>query len=359
MNTMESMNEGLNELKNGAVETEGARSTFSAGKDQMYQYGDTALEDISAANEQLKDMIPYFKTGQKMTRDLNNDIGALVNTLEDLEGPLEDTGDSAYSMRNDLKALQSMLNTLNGQIGTTLTNMGAVAAAGEASDYEKAQLQGAAAMASTLANYSGNINSLLSESADMGKTVNEITNTTQDLIDDTEDLDNTLDDYEDDIIDLLGDCKKLTKHMNNSIDSSVTFLTYSKALIQVSGDKLDGAAASSLKGLIDVLDKSIIGLGSISSMRHANNTIKETLDDEIDKFEDENKFLNLDANADLISFTSDKNPAPESIQIILRTEEISLDDGNDGQIDLETEKADIGIIERIKNLINKILEIFQ
>jgi putative membrane protein len=358
MNTMESMNEGLSELKNGAAGTEDARSTFSAGKYQMYQYGDTALDDISEANEQLNNMIPYFKTGQKMTRDLNNDIGNLVNTMGELKAPLEDTSDSAYTMRNDLKALQNMVNALNGQIGTTLPNLGAVAAAGGATPYEATQLQGQAGMAGTLDNYSDNINSLLSETADMAKTTSEIAGITQDLIDETEDLDNTLDDYEDDLIDILGDCKKLTKLMNNSIDSSVTFLTYSKALLQVSGDKLDIATASSLKGLNDVLDKSIIGLGSISSMRNANNTIKDAIDREFDKFENENKFLNLDAKADLISFTSNENPAPESIQIILRTKEISLNDKNGDNSDLETEKADIGVFGRIKNLFNRIMGIF-
>jgi len=357
MNTMESMNEGLNDLKTGSVGTEDARSTFSAGKDQMYKYGDTALEDIAAVNIQLEKLIPYFKTGQNMTRDLNKKIGSIVDTMEQLQDPLADASSSLETTEEDLEALQNMLNTLNGQIETTLTNLGDVASMGLATPYEATQLQGQAEMAATLANNSENIDSLLSETAAMAQTTNEIINITQDLIDETANLDNTLDSYNDDLIDLLGDCQTLTKLMNNSIDSSLTFSKYSKNLLQVSGDKLDNATASSLKGLTSVLDKSILGLTSVSTMRNANNTIKMTLDKEFDKFEKENKFLNLDPKAGLISFTSDKNPAPASIQIILRTAEISLDAGNASKMDMETEKADIGFFGRIKNLFKKIMEI--
>jgi hypothetical protein len=74
-----------------------------------------------------------------------------------------------------------------------------------------------------------------------------------------------------------------------------------------------------LQGLTAVLDKSILGLSTVTSMRAANDTIKKTIDDEFAKIEEENNFLNLDATAELISFTSDKNPPPTSIQIVLRT----------------------------------------
>ena len=52
--------------------------------------------------------------------------------------------------------------------------------------------------------------------------------------------------------------------------------------------------------------------------------MKSTLDEQIDKFEDENNFLNIDPEAEKISFTSSKNPSPNSVQIVLRTDEISM-----------------------------------
>lgn len=357
MNTMESMNEGLNLLKSGSEGAEDARKTFSAGKGQMYQYGDKALEDITAANDQLKEMVPYFKIGKRMTRDLNRDIGSLVTTLNQLKNPLNNMGDSAETTREDLEALQTMMETLNTQLGTTLYELQTVAET--ATPFELTGLMGAGQMAGTLMEYEDNLNSLMAETTSMADTIREITDITRDLIDEAEDLEDTLNDYEDDILDLLDDCRSLTTLLNNSIDSSVTFLTYSKALLQASGDKLDDASAQGLQGLSDVLDKSILGLDSIKTTREANEIIKSTIDRELDKFEKENQFLNLDARAGLISFTSEKNPAPTSIQIILRTEEISLDDGNDEGTDLEFPKENIGVWARLKNLFYKIGEIFK
>jgi ABC-type transporter Mla subunit MlaD len=359
LNTMDSMSSGLSDLKTGVEGTEDARSTFSAGKDQMYKYGDTALEDLDATNQQLKKLIPYFKTGQNMTRDISKKIDNIVDTMQQLQDPLTDASSSLDTTHEDLESLQDMLNTLNGQIEDTLTNLGDVASVGMATPYEGTQLQGEAEMAQTLGENSDKIDSLLAEAAAMTETTNEIISITQDLIDQTADLDNTLDSYNDDLIDLLGDCQTLTKLMSNSLDSSLTFLKYSKNLVQVSGDKLDNASASSLKGLTDILDKSILGLGSIPTMRNANNTIKMTLDREFDKFEKENQFLNLDATASLVSFTSDKNPPPSSAQIILRTKEISLDSGKSGISDLEPGKTNVGFVARIKNLWKKIVEIFK
>lgn len=356
LNTLESTKEGLNLLKSGSEGVEDARQTFSAGKGQMYQYGDKTLEDITAANDQLEKMIPYFKIAKRMTRDLNRDIESMTNSLNQLRTPLGNMGDSAATVEEDLEDLQAMLDTLNDQLGGTLYGMQAVA--DTATPFEQTGLMGAGQMAGTVMEYDDTIDSLMAETASMAGTLSEITDLTRDLIDETDDLGDTLNNYEDDILDLLDDCRSLTTLLNTSIDSSVAFLTYSKTLLQASADQLDDASAQGLQGLIGVLDKGILGLDSVKNIREANQIVKNTIDREFDKFEKENQFLNLDAKADLISFTSDKNPAPTSIQIILRTKEISLDNGEDHGLDLEFPKEKVGFWARIKELFRRIAEIF-
>jgi len=257
-------------------------------------------------------------------------------------------------MKSDLAALDNMLAELNTQIETAL----AAAGAAVSTPFEGAQVQGWANIAGVLARYSANIASLSAEMQDMGSTAKEMINITQDLIRETDDLHDTMNDYYPDTLNLIADCQKLTTTLSQSIDSTVTFLTYTKWLVQTSGDLFDEASKASLQGMSDVLENSIRGLGSIPTMRNANDTIKRTIDQEFDKYEDENKFLNLDADAALVSFTSDNNPAPASIQVILRTEEISLDDTDNNPSDLETKKKDIGFIGRIKNLFSQILSLF-
>mgnify|MGYP001023975062 CR=1 FL=1 len=350
LKTMASMNYGLGELKSGTTGMEDARSAFSSGKSQMYEDFDKTLEDLNVVSNQLENLIPYFRTGQRMIRSINNDIDDITDTLGDYEDSLDDTDDSITVTQGDLAALGSLLNTLNTQMGVMLTDMAAAAAPpGGATLYDIAELQGKAAMAAALSGHMDKIRSLLAETIKLGNTVKDIIGVTNDLIDDLDDAGDTFGRYEDDLIDLLDDTEKLTVLVNSSLSGMITYLTYSKSLIQQVEGILDPALEKSLRGMTDLLEKSLRNMDDIETLRNANSTVKNTIDEQFDKFEDENQFLNLDAEAELQSFTSDKNPPPASIQVILRTQEISLD-SEDGIKDLETEKPDKGVLARLINV---------
>ena len=85
--------------------------------------------------------------------------------------------------------------------------------------------------------------------------------------------------------------------------------------------------------------------------------MKTTLDEQLDKFEEENNFLNMDPEAEMISFTSEKNPEPNSLQIIVRTDEISEDTSPTDISDEESgETADEGPFQRMWNVFVKIFQ---
>ena len=91
--------------------------------------------------------------------------------------------------------------------------------------------------------------------------------------------------------------------------------------------------------------------------------MQSTLDEQIDKFEDENNFLNIDPEAEKISFTS-SNPSPNSVQIVLRTDEISDDDESADISDQEADgSSEEGPLKRMWNvlvaIVKAIIEIFQ
>lgn len=108
--------------------------------------------------------------------------------------------------------------------------------------------------------------------------------------------------------------------------------------------------------------KSLSVLDSTSSMRKAGRTMKDTMDNEWNDMEDDNNFLNMDPNAEKVSFTSDENAEPNTLQIIMRTEEISVDDDAE-LLDAETAKADVNPLERMWNMlvqmVRAIIEIFK
>ena len=90
--------------------------------------------------------------------------------------------------------------------------------------------------------------------------------------------------------------------------------------------------------------------------------MKEAIDKEWDDLDGDTRFLNMDPNAEKVSFTSDENAEPNTLQIIMRTEEISADDDAE-LLDAETEKADVNPLERMWNMlvqmVKAIIEIFK
>ena len=102
--------------------------------------------------------------------------------------------------------------------------------------------------------------------------------------------------------------------------------------------------------MIQILQKSLDSIGKTSTIRSANNTIHDTMNNEIDKLENKSNLLNLDADAKPVSFTSSKNGSPSSIQVVLRTEEISKDKSSDSVKDVEPAEQNVGPWVRIGNL---------
>ena len=65
--------------------------------------------------------------------------------------------------------------------------------------------------------------------------------------------------------------------------------------------------------------------------------------------------LNMDNSLALQSFTSDKNPAPSSLQFIVRTDDISVDDMAETQAEVASQD-DGGVWQRIVKIFKKIAE---
>lgn len=120
------------------------------------------------------------------------------------------------------------------------------------------------------------------------------------------------------------------------------------------GAQAGQSAHQIMQGLAEVLDKSIKGLAVTNSLKDSGNIMHDTLDNQIDKLDANSNILSLDPDAKLISFTSSKNNTPESIQVILRTQEISLMKNAPGQWDAEAKKADRGFFGRIIDIFIKI-----
>lgn len=221
---------------------------------------------------------------------------------------------------------------------------------------------------SFLTNY---IETLKSLNVDAGDTGKALISNSQELLQKANSVMDTVDSMaswtdetvREDVQTLITQLTDLIGATEMTLSATQAALTSMRTTMELTEDTLSSSLTLTLNGLTGVMHSGVGIADGVDVMRDAKNTIKDAVDDELDEIEEEHNFLNLDVTESFPSFTSDKNESPNSIQIIMRTAEITADDDVDNVTDIEVPREDIGIWGRFKavfvNLWNKILGIFQ
>ena len=158
----------------------------------------------------------------------------------------------------------------------------------------------------------------------------------------------------------------LTKTATSSIDKTTDLMSSTTKALSTSYDLMntansvlrsvrsqaDASTQTTINSLLDTLGK-LSGSTASGQMQTATNSIHSAVKDAETDLEDDTNVLNIDTSADLESVTSSMNPSPSSLQFILRTEEISVDDDDDDGIS-DQDAADEGVFARICNIFKKL-----
>lgn len=199
-------------------------------------------------------------------------------------------------------------------------------------------------MARTLSN-------MMDDFADAAQYTGELTDEMVFLIEDVKALNDSLDMYYPDLQSALDDSIELVNRTTEALDSGIGTMTILQNTLKDSSGDLDAAARESLRGTMELLDRSLSVLDSTASMRQAGRTMKDVVDEQLDQFDTENRFLFMDPSAEKESFTSEKNQAPRTLQIVLRTDEISLGDEEHKSADAETAEEPVSPLRRMWNVL--------
>ncbi|MGN0988349.1 MAG: hypothetical protein ACI4OO_11020 [Otoolea sp.] len=479
LESMESMRQDVVRVSGGLSDLDQGRSVISGKRKQIEALSTQAIADLNSVTQQTAVLIPYLETAKNAVTDINYNMDAISNTLEDTEDELDRLYDRLKSLKNSLNSvadqlekgispeeeqlllqmignetaeISQILGSLEGMLGggrtfseeveedledleesleqsdafryertahaatesqvnafgteedgglLTTGPSGLLGSGGVndedfeewseeldpyADEVEEAlqALSGTSYPAAVRALLSGSrslyeggteliagvhaavirINQTCAGAADLASgtasTVSALRGVTDELInlmDDSRVLIATMDGYVPSILDSLSDTQELLNCLTRALNSTYNLLSVVNQTLISAGDSLDAGTRESLKGLQQMMEKSVSMLDAVSEIRGAGREMKQTLDDELDEFEEENQFLNLDPEADMISFTSAKNPSPHSLQIVLRTDEISEEDKTTDISDLESENADdVGPLRRMWNVL---VEIFR
>lgn len=236
--------------------------------------------------------------------------------------------------------------------------------------------------------------SMTSQSVNVIKQMTDLLNATNSLLKDLEDIADVFDEYKGLPQDFTAEGKKLTELANgsldrvnkmladipalresldsltktatSSIDKTTDLMNSTKKALSTSYDlvntansvlrsvrsQADASTQATIDSLLDTLGK-LSGSTASGQMQTATDSIHSAVKDAETDLEDDTNVLNIDTSADLESVTSSMNPSPSSLQFILRTEEISVDDDDDDGIS-DQDAADEGVFARICNIFKKL-----
>ena len=148
---------------------------------------------------------------------------------------------------------------------------------------------------------------------------------------------------------------KTTDLMNSTtkaLSTSYDLMNTANSVLRSVRSQADASTQTTINSLLDTLGK-LSGSTASGQMQTATNSIHSAVKDAETDLEDDTNVLNIDTSADLESVTSSMNPSPSSLQFILRTEEISVDDDDDDGIS-DQDAADEGVFARICNIFKKL-----
>ena len=121
----------------------------------------------------------------------------------------------------------------------------------------------------------------------------------------------------------LTDVKSVTVSLNTTLSDSTAFLGSFRSVLKTAGKQADSGARETLDGLAAALRSTAGSLSKTGQVKDAKDNISGLIEDTWNEFTGENSnLLLMDATAQAESLTDSRNGAPQSVQVLIRTQEI-------------------------------------
>lgn len=192
---------------------------------------------------------------------------------------------------------------------------------------------------SDLADLCGRLSSLtyvINDAEDTAAAVRGASSELRAILKDAEKLQKLLDDYEPTLQETLQTVNALSANAATTIRSTQKLVADTQDLLIAAGDDLDEGTKQTLAGLSASLRAAAKSLSTTPDMKAAKRSISSIIEDTWHEYTgDINNILLMDANAEAVSLTDARNDAPQSIQVLIRTQEIKKDDGAKAEITIK------------------------
>lgn len=348
------MKGGLEETKAGLEAGKEAKKIVDGGEDGVKADVDAAiasLDNISASLTLLSQQTVVEKADYTEAME---QLEIMRQSIYEMDEYLEDMEDASKDLQKSLKALRKTIESELDSSEAKAENVSKMLENLSSAD-PGAALSGS--LTGILLKLSGALGeaaiSPINDTSGMIHEVENLTQKTSEVIHEGYSLGGKMtQEYKEHVLELLDDTQQLLDSTNASVLATAQALRSTRSLMDMTEKSLDVAIESSLNGMIGILNSGIGIAGGSEVLRNAKDTMKDVVDDELDELEEDTNLLNIDTGKEFPSFTSNKNGTPSSIQIIMRTQEITVDD-EEPLTDIEKEPEDIGLWGRIKAVFAK------
>lgn len=204
----------------------------------------------------------------------------------------------------------------------------------------------------TLKKHEGEGAALLDDANEAGDLLARISETADTALTELNDLNSILNTYEPQLQSALTDLSVLSTATQDTLRDTAAALKAMEELLRSAGPELDAGTASSLSGLSQALRQATVGLDRTDTIRNAKTTITDLIDDQWDEHSGGvDGLLNMDATATPESITDSRNPAPRSVQYVMRTQEIKVEEA--------VEETSAEAIEDTSTVWSRVLDMFK
>ena len=304
---------------------------YAAGKQKAIDDGKTDEAEIEAIAQQYAEAAKASAASQAQASAYNNAqaLAALMTGIK--------SGSSAVTsdMQTMTKQLESVTKEMSDLLNATNSLLKDLEDIADVFDEYKGLPQDFTAEGKKLTELANDsldrVNKMLADIPALRESLDSLTKTATASIDKTTDL-----------------MSSTTKALSTSYD----LMNTANSVLRSVRSQADASTQTTIDSLLDTLGK-LSGSTASGQMQTATNSIHSAVKDAETDLEDDTNVLNIDTSADLESVTSSMNPSPSSLQFILRTEEISVDDDDDDGIS-DQDAADEGVFSRICNIFKKL-----
>jgi len=340
--SLEQMQNALGELSNVIGNTQIVAHISEMGgklRNSLTNMGDM-VDDMDAAAKRIGNI-------QKLVKKLENadaeEIGAIIEELRveihNLNTILQAINDS-----NRTSGIQGILDDLE-KILSELENLDEEDQKEIEEGSEQASTQILKSSAITMANSLNAAGSKMYSAIDnMGDMVNQL-----------EGMTDVIDKLSDDMAPMLEETELLLNQTQIMMASMSNVIVQMDSMMDAAGPYMDNGMHLTLEGMSQLMRQMVETLKKTDDIQKNKDVIVDVIQDEWNRMEEDLGILDIDTSARKISFTSEKNPEPHSLQIVLRTQEIELDDVENVS-DTAIADEELGLWDRIKQIFVKIGE---